>query len=135
MGSFSSPSQQIANALDFEVSDFKCIAVVGNIGNGICGENNSVTNNIENQNNFECTASATQSNSNSVTADQSNSGGQTASPTADQSNSPTFGLGGGSTSNSLVTTITQSITQSNSVDPDPTQSNSAEQCNQIATLN
>jgi hypothetical protein len=39
------------NALDFDVSDFKCIAPVGNIGDNICSEDNSVTqetNNVDN---------------------------------------------------------------------------------------
>ena len=39
------------NALDFDVSDFECIAPVGNIGDNICSEDNSVTqetNNVDN---------------------------------------------------------------------------------------
>lgn len=40
------------NALDFDVSDFECIAPVGNIGNNICSEDNAVThettNNVDN---------------------------------------------------------------------------------------
>ena len=39
------------NALDFDVSDFECIAPVGNIGDSICSEDNSVTqetNNVDN---------------------------------------------------------------------------------------
>ena len=135
LGSFSSPSQQFANALDFKVSDFKCIAVVGNIGDNICGENNSVTNDIANQNNIECSPSLTQSNSNSLASDQSNSAEQDASPTSEQSNTATFGIGGGSTSNSLATELAQSITQSNSNTQTVDQSNSAEQCTLITTPN
>lgn len=41
------------SALDFDVSDFECIAPVGNIGNNICNEDNSVTqqttNNVDNR--------------------------------------------------------------------------------------
>jgi hypothetical protein len=48
---FSSSIFSSVNALDFDVSDFKCIAPVGNIGDNICSEDNSVTqetNNIDN---------------------------------------------------------------------------------------
>jgi hypothetical protein len=48
---FSSSIFSSVNGLDFDVSDFKCIAPVGNIGDNICSEDNSVTqetNNIDN---------------------------------------------------------------------------------------
>ena len=48
---FASSIFSSVNALDFDVSDFKCIAPVGNIGDNICSEDNSVTqetNNIDN---------------------------------------------------------------------------------------
>ncbi len=48
---FSSSIFSSVNGLDFNVSDFKCIAPVGNIGDNICSEDNGVTqetNNIDN---------------------------------------------------------------------------------------
>jgi len=53
LGTGLAPSTVInINALDFDVSDFECIAPVGNIGNNICSEDNSVTqetsNNVDN---------------------------------------------------------------------------------------
>jgi hypothetical protein len=38
---FASSIFSSVNALDFDVSDFKCIAAVGNMGDNICSEDNS----------------------------------------------------------------------------------------------
>lgn len=66
----SNTQQQLANALDFDISDFKCITAVGNIGNNICSEDNSVdnstTNNIDERNFLTCTFEGTQSAENNT---------------------------------------------------------------------
>jgi hypothetical protein len=104
---FLGPSQQqLANALDFEPSDFNCIVAVGNIGNNICSEDNDVANidNAHFDSLFDCTASATVDQSNSATNDQANTGEQSSD-----------------------------FDQSNSYSPD--ESNSVEQCTLISTPN
>jgi hypothetical protein len=105
---------QLANALDFELSDFNCIAVVGNIGDNVCSKDNTVTNNdiVNHNTSFDCAATINQGNTATTESD---------SATVDQSNS-------GTDSNDFQQSNTADVDQSDTVG----QSNSVEQCNLIS---